>query len=157
MKFPIELAAAAAAALLFGAAAAADPACDPQVASALADAAKRGVERDAAIVRHPAQGIRDPESILDFTCAGDLFDYGRFHVFHDPGGADPLGLLRRRVCDAARRAYGRYVGRTLDPNVYAVPRLPGLEARPAPAGPPAPRPPPPGSGDRFRSLIGGGE
>ncbi len=151
MKFPAELAALAAAALLFPAAAAADPACDPQVADAIAAAAKRGVERDAAIVRHPAQGIRNPESILDFTCAGDLFDYRRFHVFHDPGR--PLGLLRRKVCDAARRAYGRYLGRTLDPGVYAAPRLPGL--RPAPADAPAPRPPP-GSGDRFRSLIGGG-
>ena len=36
MKFPTELAALAAAALLFPAAAAADPACDPQVADAIA-------------------------------------------------------------------------------------------------------------------------
>ncbi len=145
---------AAAAALLLQAPQAFAAACDPQVAAALAEAAQRGVERDVAIVRHPDQGIRNPESILEFSCAGEMFDYGKFDLFYNPGRAasDLLGLVRRQVCDAARRAYGRYVGRALDAAVYAAPRLPGLEARPR--SPPEPRPAP-GAGDRFRELIGG--
>ena len=128
-------------------------ACDPQVAAALAEAAQRGVERDVAIVRHPDQGIRNPESILEFSCAGEMFDYGKFDLFYGRAASDLLGLVRRQVCDAARRAYGRYVGRALDAAIYTgrIPRLPGLEARPR--SPPEPRPAP-GAGDRFRELIG---
>ena len=114
---------------------AADPrahasACDPQVAEALAGSAQAGVEADLAILRHPDQGIRNPDSILDFSCIGDLFDYRAFDILFDPAGAleDILDLARRRICAAARDAYRRYLGRALDPAVYAVParRLPGL-------------------------------
>ena len=143
---------AAAAALLLQAPQAFAAACDPQVAAALAEAAQRGVERDVAIVRHPDQGIRNPESILEFSCASEMFDYGKFDLFYGRAASDLLGLVRRQVCDAARRAYGRYVGRTLDAAIYTAPRLPGLEARPR--SPPEPRPAP-GAGDRFRELIGG--
>ena len=52
-----------------------DPACDPGVRQALAESARAGVEREVAIVRHPEQGIRNPDSILEFSCIADLFDY----------------------------------------------------------------------------------
>ena len=105
-------------------------ACAPEVAEALAASAQAGVEADLAVLRHPDQGIRDPDSILDFSCIGNLFDYRAFDILFDPAGGldDILDLARRHVCAAARDAYRRYLGRTLDPFVYAVParRLPGL-------------------------------
>ena len=114
-----------------GGQAGADPRCDPQVREALAASAERGVEDDLAIIRHPDQGIRDPDSILDFSCITDLFDYRAFDVFFDPAGAleDILDLARRRICAAARDAYRSYLGRTLDSTIYTVParRLPGLD------------------------------
>ena len=110
---------------------AADPRCDPQVQAALAESAEQGVEDDIAIVRHPDQGIRDPDSILDFSCITDLFDYRAFDILFDPAGAldDILDLARRRLCAAARDAYRSYLGRTLDSTIYTVParRLPGLD------------------------------
>ena len=117
--------------------------CPPEVEQALADSARTGVERDVAILRHPAQGIRDPDSILDFSCLDDLFDFRRFDILFDPGRAmaDLLGLVQRRICAAAREAYRSYVGRPLDAALYTVrtPRLPGLgpirtTARPYRAG-----------------------
>ena len=114
-----------------GGPAAADPRCDPQVQAALAESAEQGVEDDIAIIRHPDQGIRDPDSILDFSCITDLFDYRAFDILFDPAGAldDILDLARRRICAAARDAYRNYLGRALDPAVYTVParRLPGLD------------------------------
>ena len=105
--------------------------CDPAVAEALARSAEAGVEADLAIIRHPDQGIRNPDSILDFSCIRDLFDYRAFDVLFDPAGAldDILDLARRRICAAARDAYRRYLGRALDASVYTVParRLPGLD------------------------------
>ena len=125
---------------LSGAAASGDPAghadaqasaCDPAVAEALARSAEAGVEADLAIIRHPDQGIRNPDSIFDFSCIWDLFDYRSFDVLFDPAGAldDILDLARRRICAAARDAYGRYLGRALDASVYTIParRLPGLD------------------------------
>ena len=112
-------------------AAVSDPACDPAVAGALARSAEAGVEADLAIIRHPGQGIRNPDSILDFSCIRDLFDYRAFDVLFDPAGAldDILDLARRRLCAAARDAYRRYLGRALDASIYTVParRLPGLD------------------------------
>ena len=55
--------------------------------STIADSARAGVEADLAIVRHPDQGIRDPDSILDFSCIADLFDYRAFDILFDPAGA----------------------------------------------------------------------
>ena len=108
-----------------------DPACDPAVAEALAASAEAGVEADLAIIRHPGQGIRNPDSIFDFSCIRDLFDYRAFDVLFDPAGAldDILDLARRRLCAVARDAYRRYLGRALDASVYTVParRLPGLD------------------------------
>ena len=147
--------------------------CDPKIEAALAVSAERGVRNDLVIVRHPEQGIRNPDSIFDFSCLEEMFDYRSFDVFFDPNRAlqDLLGLARRGVCAAARQAYGRYVGRTPDATVYTrgAERLPGLDVRPAPGNvlrdvrpaaprraPPATSPPPasPNSG-QFRSLIGG--
>ena len=83
---------------------AAEAACNPQVRGALAASAQRGVEGDLAIIRHPDQGIRNPDSILDFSCLTDLFNYRAFDVLFDPGGAleDVLDLARRRICQTAR-------------------------------------------------------
>ena len=106
-------------------------ACDPAVAEALARSAEAGVEADLAIIRHPDQGIRNPDSIFDFSCIWDLFDYRAFDVLFDPAGVldDILDLARRRLCAVARDAYRRYLGRALDASVYTVPdrRLPGLD------------------------------
>ena len=106
-------------------------ACDPVVAEALARSAEAGVEADLAIIRHPDQGIRNPDSIFDFSCIRDLFDYRAFDVLFDPAGAldDILDLARRRLCAVARDAYRRYLGRAFDASVYTVParRLPGLD------------------------------
>ena len=112
-----------------------DAACDPQVAEALAGSAQAGVEADLAVLRNPDQGIRNPDSILDFSCITDLFDYRSFDIHFDPAGALEriLDLARRHICAAARDAYRRYVGRALDPAVYTsvyarpVRRLPGLD------------------------------
>ena len=108
-----------------------EEACDPAVAEALAASAEAGVEADLAIIRHPGQGIRNPDSIFDFSCITDLFDYRAFDVLFDPAGAldDILDLARRRLCAVARDAYRRYLGRALDASVYTVParRLPGLD------------------------------
>ena len=114
-----------------GGTASGDAGCDPAVRNALAESARAGVEADLAIIRHPDQGIRNPDSILDFSCLRDLFDYSAFDILFDPAGAleDILDLARRRICAAARDAYRRYLGRALDPAVYTVParRLPGLD------------------------------
>ena len=112
-----------------------EEACDPAVAEALAKSAEAGVEADLAIIRHEEQGIRNPDSILDFSCITDLFDYRSFDIHFDPAGALEyiLDLARRRICAAARDAYRRYVGRALDPSVYVseytrpLDRLPGLD------------------------------
>ena len=105
--------------------------CAPEVEQALAEGARIGVERDVAILRHPDQGIRDPDSILDFSCLEDLFDFRSFDILFDPGRsmADLLGLVQRRICSAAREAYRGYVGRPLDAALYTArtPRLPGLD------------------------------
>ena len=105
--------------------------CAPEVERALAEGARIGVERDVAVLRHPDQGIRDPDSILDFSCLDDLFDFRRFDILFDPGRsmADLLGLVQRRICAAAREAYRGYIGRPLDEALYTarIPRLPGLD------------------------------
>ena len=108
--------------------------CDPQVAEALAGSAQAGVEADLAVLRHPDQGIRNPDSILDFSCITDLFDYRSFDIHFDPAGAleQILDLARRRICAAARDAYRRYVGR--------APRPLGLHLDVRPASRPSSRP-----------------
>ena len=105
--------------------------CAPEVERALIEGARSGVERDVAVLRHPHQGIRDPDSILDFSCLDDLFDFRRFDMLFDPGGSmfDLLGLVQRRICAAARDAYRGYLGRPLDSALYTARtlRLPGLD------------------------------
>ena len=105
--------------------------CAPEIELALIEGARIGVERDVAVLRHPDQGIRDPDSILDFSCLDDLFDFRRFDMLFDPGRnmSDLLGLVQRRICAAAREAYRGYVGRPLDSALYTAhtPRLPGLD------------------------------
>ena len=138
--------------------------CDPGIRDALAASAARGVEQDLAVIRNPDQGIRDPDSILDFSCLEDLFNYRAFNVLFDPGRAleEILGLAQRRVCEIARNTYRGYVGRTLDASVYTsrLPRLPGLHRLPGldtdarngnilqDSGVNA---------ERFRGILGGGQ
>ena len=138
--------------------------CDPGIREALAASAARGVEQDLAVIRNPDQGIRDPDSILDFSCLEDLFNYRAFNVLFDPGRAleEILGLAQRRVCEIARNTYRGYVGRTLDASVYTsrLPRLPGLHRLPGldtdarngnilqDSGVNA---------ERFRGILGGGQ
>ncbi len=122
----LRLGAAIAAAALFALPAAAAEDCDPEVERALVANAERGAMDDLVIVRHPEHGVRDPESILDFSCIERMFDYRTANILFDPG--DIFALLRREICSVARDAYGRYVGRSLDLSVFArdLPRLPGL-------------------------------
>ena len=107
------------------------PGCAPEVHEALVTRAEVGVARQVSIVRHPDQGIRDPDSIFALSCIDDLFNYRHFNVHFDPGAAleEILDLVKDRICAVSREAYGRYVGRRLDSRVYAsrVPRLPGLD------------------------------
>ncbi|MCY3760723.1 MAG: hypothetical protein OXH50_05690 [Gemmatimonadetes bacterium] len=103
--------------------------CDPAVASALEDAAVRGVERDQVLIRHRDEGIGDPDSIFDMSC--DLFDFPSWDALvRLPTLPDLLGEL----CDAAREAWRENVTRPFDRSIYALDReldsLPGLEVRP---------------------------
>ena len=134
-------------------------ACDPRVRQALAESARSGVEAELAVIRDPDQGIRNPDSIFDFSCIWDLFDYSSFDIQFDPAGAleDILDLARRRLCTAARDAYRRYLGRALDPAVYTapLPRLPGLDMDRARRN--ALDDTGAGDAERFRSVVGGGQ
>lgn len=106
----------------------ADPACDPDVASALEAEAAAGVEAEFFVIRHPESGIREPLSILDFSCIERLFDYGVYDIFFDPGRAmtDIMGLINRRICSLARDAYRDAIGRPATPDfVRDIRRLPG--------------------------------
>ena len=137
-----------------------EEACDPAVAEALARSAEAGVEADLAIIRHPDQGIRNPDSIFDFSCIRDLFDYRAFDVLFDPAGAldDILDLARRHLCAVARDAYRRYLGRALDASVYTVParRLPGLGADWRRRGVLEDAGAPGGDRELFRGVVKGG-
>ena len=107
----------------------ADPACDPAVASALEAEAAAAVEAEFHTIRHPEAGIREPLSILDFSCLERMFDYSAYNVFFDPGRAmdEILGLLNRRLCAAARDAYRDAIGRPATPDfVRDIRRLPGV-------------------------------
>ena len=135
--------------------------CDPGIRAALTASAARGVGQDLAVIRNPDQGIRDPDSILDFSCLEDLFNYRAFNVLFDPGRAleEILGVARRRVCEISRNTYRGYLGRPLDAAVYTsrqprLPGLPGLDTG-APIGNILR-----GGGldaERFRGIVGGGQ
>ena len=166
-------AAALAAAAFFTAHAAAaqhpeDAGCDPRVRDALVASAAAGVERDFAAIRDPEQGIRDPEPLAAFSCLERALDYGRHDIHYDPGGVLErlLRTAQRQVCNVARDAWRRAVGRGFDPGVFTGSRrrLPGLGAeRPAvsPAVSPPAVPAPEriggaGAAERFRGIVGGG-
>ena len=129
--------------------------CAPEVRQALAEGARIGVERDVTILRDPDQGIRDPDSILDFSCLDDLFDFGRFDILFDPGIsiAHLLGLVQRRICAAAREAYRGYVGRPLDDALYTAQDLQRRALEPVREVEDAIRS---GGVDRFRRIVGDG-
>ena len=111
----------------------ADPACDPAVASALEVEAAAGVEAEFLVIRDPGSGIREPLSILDFSCISDMFDYGVYDIFFDPGRAmdEIMGLVNRRICANARDAYRDAIGRPSTPDfIRDIRRLPGVQVRP---------------------------
>ncbi len=109
------------------------PDCDPEVAEALVKAAEVGVQADFSVIRHRDQGIRKPDSILDFSCVWDMFDYRGMDILYQPGDAldQLLNLARDRICSQAWDVYGRHVGRSLDAGVFAGPVLdvPGAGTR----------------------------
>lgn len=103
--------------------------CDPAVASALEDAAVRGVERDQVLIRHQDEGIGDPDSIFDMSC--DLFDFPSWDTLVR---LPTLPDLLDELCNAAREAWRENVTRPFDRSIYGLDReldsLPGLEIRP---------------------------
>lgn len=101
-----------------------DPACDPLVEEALEMRARSGAEADMALVRHPASGVREPLSIVDFSCGPDLFGYRAFDIFFDPGHAmaDIFGLGGALVCEAAARAWEAGLARRLPAGVFDLGR-----------------------------------
>ena len=130
-----------------------NPDCDPEVEKALVAGAERGIRNDLVTIRDPQQGIRNPDSILDFSCVERLFDYRGVNLHVDPRSL--LDILKRRVCGVARDAYRRYVGRTLDATVLVqdAPRLPGLSYRAVPGN--APSPSSQRDAEILRNLLGG--
>ena len=129
--------------------------CDPKVEAALLNAAAEGVERDLTVIRHPDEGIGEPDSIFDLDC-----DFFRFPDYDAHVGLPTLGdlidTLKRRACALARDAWRRNVGRKFDRGIYGIgsdiDRLPGLGpsagvvVRPAGSGRAA---------DVFRKAISG--
>ena len=97
-----------------------DPACDPLVREALAMRARTGAEADMALIRHPASGVREPLSIVDFACGPDLFGYRLFDIFFDSGHAmaDIFGLGGTLVCEAAARAWEAGLARRLPADLF---------------------------------------
>ena len=107
----------------------ADPACHPDVAAALEAEAASGASAEILAIRDPVNGIREPMSILDFSCIGRMFNYRLYDIFFDPGSAmeDILGLVNRRICAAARDAYREAIGRQTTPGfIRDIRRLPGI-------------------------------
>lgn len=108
-----------------------DGACDPEIRQGLMESAAAGVEGDLEVIRDPDRGIRNPDSILDFSCLDDMFDFGGFDLFYDPGAGmnDLLGLLERQVCRVARDVYRGYLGRGLDTRGlgWEARRVPGVD------------------------------
>ena len=106
-----------------------DPACSPEVADALEAASASAVEAEFLVIRNPETGIRDPMSILDFSCIGRMFDYSLYNIFFDPGRAmsELLGVVNRQVCSIARNAYRDAIGRPYTPDfIRDIRRLPGV-------------------------------
>ena len=131
-------------------------ACDPEVAEALARSAEEGVDRDLAVIRHPGQGVRQPDSLFDLSCVRNMFDFRGADILFDAGGLvdRTLDLARKRVCNAAREAYAEALGRRPDPRVYLgdAAKLPGVRLRPSPGFSAAVGT----DGDLMRRLYGSG-
>ena len=124
--------------------------CDPAVARALEDSAVRGVERDQVIIRHPEEGIGDPDSIFDLSC--DLLNFPTWDALvRLPSLPDLFGQL----CDAAREVWREKVTRPFDRAIYGLDReldvLPGLDIRPGTRRLPGVDPDP---GEVFRGIVG---
>ncbi len=110
-----------------------NPACSPVVFEALEQAGQRGVTEAAAIIRNPVSGIRQPDSIFDFSCIEDLFQFPDINILFDPNRIIN-GILRAvqdKVCEVAELKYAEHIGRPLDDLIFSrdIPRLPGLDVR----------------------------
>ena len=106
-----------------------DDGCDPEVKAALLNAASEGVERDLTVIRHPEEGIGEPDSIFDLDC--DFFRFPDYDAHVSlPTLGDLIDALKRRACALARDAWRRNVGRAFDRRIYGIgtdiDRLPGL-------------------------------
>ncbi len=124
--------------------------CDPAVARALEDSAVRGVERDQVVIRHPEEGIGDPDSIFDLSC--DLLNFPTWDALvRLPTLPDLFGEL----CDAAKKVWREKVTRPFDRAIYGLDReldvLPGLNIRPKTRRLPGVDPDP---GKVFRGIVG---
>lgn len=109
-----------------------DPACAPEVATALEAAATTGAQGEFLVIRDPENGIRNPVSILDFSCIDRLFNYSLYNIFFDPGRAmnEILGLANRTICRLARQAYLEAIGRPMAPSfIRDIRKLPGVSVR----------------------------
>ena len=151
----LALMAAPASAQTSGGPASADDGCDPQVEAALLNAASEGVERDLTVIRHPDEGIGEPDSIFDMDC--DFFRFPDYDAHVSlPSLGDLIDALKRRACGLARDAWRRNVGRAFDRTIYGIGsdihRLPGLGPSVGVVGRPgASRP----GADVFRRAISG--
>lgn len=129
--------------------------CDPEIAKALEESAVRGVERDQVIIRHPEEGIGDPDSIYDLSC--DLLNFPSWDALvRLPSLPDLFG----RLCDAARAVWRDRVTRPFDRGIYGLDRelgvLPGLDVDVRPRTRRLPGVDP-DVGDVFRGIVGGEE
>ena len=151
----LALMAAQAGAQTSGGSAPSDGGCDPQVEAALLNAASEGVERDLTVIRHPEEGIGEPDSIFDMDC--DFFRFPDYDAHVSlPSLGDLIDALKRRACALARTAWRRNVGRAFDRSIYGIgsdiDRLPGLgPSAGAVVSPGGSRP----AADVFRKAISG--
>ncbi len=102
------------------------------MATALESAATAGAEGEFLVIRDPENGIRNPMSILDFSCIDRLFNYSLYNIFFDPGRAmnEILGLADRTICRLAREAYREAIGRPMTPSfIQDIRRIPGVQVR----------------------------
>ncbi len=124
--------------------------CDPAIAKALEDSAVRGVERDQVFIRHPDEGIGDPDSIYDLSC--DLLNFPSWDALVR---LPSLPDLFQELCDRAKAVWREKVTRPFDRAVYGLDReldvLPGLDVRPRTRRLPGVDP---DAGRVFRGIVG---
>ncbi len=105
--------------------------CNPQYYEAMQQAAVRGSHRQVAVIRNNKTGIRQPESLMDFSCLDKLFNMPNINILFDPTSIldGILGAIQKEVCERVTQAYAENIGRPLDKLIYSrkLPKLPGLD------------------------------